>query len=608
MDVATWALAKMNMILHGYATADIYRENVITDPGFATGGHLKQHDFVVANPPFSTKSWSNGITPEHDEYARFEFGVPPAKNGDYAFLLHAIKSLKSTGKAAIILPHGVLFRGGAEAVIRRELLKRGLVKGVVGLPANLFYGTGIPACIVVIDKEGAEDRDGVFLVDASRGCRKDGPKNRLRAQDIHKIVDVFTKQLEVERYSRLVPLEEIASEANDYNLNIPRYVDASEPEDIQDLDAHLNGGIPDRDLELLSEYWEAFAGLRDELFEPDRPGYSTAKVEMGEVQTTIHGNQDFKALEKVVSDTLNAWWNRHRTALKKIEVGSAPKPIIHELSEDLLRRFTEVPLLGGYDVYEQLMLYWDETMQDDIYLVSAEGWVQATRPRGLREISKTDKGKPKYEEPDLVVGRGKAATKYKLDLVPAWLVIERYFPEERAALKEAQRTHEQSTQALEAYVEEHGTEDGALAEVVSENGKVAKRAVTSQIKAMTDQSELEEELAITKRCLELIDAETTSKKAAQNAETELAEKALEKYDELNEEEIKELVVDEKWIGAMRAAVSSVKAVTIAGLTNRISQLDSRYAHTLNELLERQQALDGHVAAHIEDLGLEVKGT
>ena len=159
------------------------------------------------NPPFSLKSWSNGL---ENEYGRFEFGRPPAKNGDYAFLLHVLKSLKGTGKAAVIMPHGVLFRGHAEAAIRRELLQRGYIKGIIGLPPNLFYGTSIAACIVVLDKEHAVGRVGVFMIDASKGFRKDGPKNRLRPQDIHKIVDTFTRQTEIERYSRMVPLAEIA--------------------------------------------------------------------------------------------------------------------------------------------------------------------------------------------------------------------------------------------------------------------------------------------------------------------------------------------------------------------------------------------------------------
>jgi type I restriction enzyme M protein len=282
-DNATWALSKMNMILHGNEDADIEKGDTLTSPQFTTGDRLWAFDFVVMNPPFSTKSWSNGLD---NEYGRFEFGRPPEKNGDYAFLLHVLKSLKSKGKAAVILPHGVLFRGHAEAHIRRQLLQRGYIKGIIGLPLNLFYGTGIPACIMVLDKENAVGRTGVFMIDASKGFMKDGPKNRLRSQDIHKIVDVFNKQIEIDRYSRMVPLAEIASSANDYNLNIPRYIDSSEPEDIQDLHAHMHSGIPDRDIEALSGYWNAFPHLRSQLFKPNRPGYSDLAVDVNEVQQT----------------------------------------------------------------------------------------------------------------------------------------------------------------------------------------------------------------------------------------------------------------------------------------------------------------------------------
>lgn len=259
MDNATWALARMNMILHGHPTAELWRGNTLADPYFKNKNKsLKTFDFAVANPPFSAKAWSSGLDPVNDQFGRFAYGVPPEKNGDYAFLLHLIASLKRHGKGAIILPHGVLFRGNKEADIRRNLVKHGLIKGIIGLPPNLFYGTGIPACILVIDKENAHANSGIFMIDASKGFMKDGNKNRLRAQDIHKIVDVFTRRLQLPGYSRMVPQSEIAGAANDYNLNIPRYIDSSEPEDLHDLDAHLNGGIPERDIAALDSYWQVF--------------------------------------------------------------------------------------------------------------------------------------------------------------------------------------------------------------------------------------------------------------------------------------------------------------------------------------------------------------
>ena len=196
MDNATHALARMNMILHDNPAAEIWQDNTLSNPHYKEkDGRLKAFDYVVANPPFSNKAWTTGFDPEHDLYGRFEDGIPPKKNGDFAFLLHVLRSMKSTGKGAVIMPHGVLFRGGAEGEIRRNLIRKGYIKGIIGLPPNLFYGTGIPACIIVLDKENAAGRKGIFMVNASQGFMKDGNKNRLRHQDIHKIVDVFTRQL-----------------------------------------------------------------------------------------------------------------------------------------------------------------------------------------------------------------------------------------------------------------------------------------------------------------------------------------------------------------------------------------------------------------------------
>src|SRR5882762_6613297 len=271
-DAATSGLARMNMILHNNPTALIVQGNTLADPKFKEGDTLKTFDFVVANPPFSDKRWSNGIDPINDPYERFQpFGTPPARQGDYAYLLHIVRSLKSTGKGACILPHGVLYRGSAEADIRGALTRKGYIKGIIGLPKNLFYGTGIPACIVVVDKPDAHARKGIFMIDASGGFMKDGPKNRLRAQDIHKIIDAFTKRLEIPKYSRMVSIEEI--EKNDFNLNLPRYIDSQTAEDLQDIDGHLRGGIPVRDVDDLQRFWTVCPELREVLFKANRPAY-----------------------------------------------------------------------------------------------------------------------------------------------------------------------------------------------------------------------------------------------------------------------------------------------------------------------------------------------
>ena len=523
MDVATWALARMNMILHGHPTAELWRGNTLAAPHFKNkDDSLKTFDFAVANPPFSAKAWSNGLDPANDQFARFEYGVPPAKNGDYAFLLHLIASLKSKGKGAIILPHGVLFRGHKEADIRKNLIQRGLLKGIIGLPANLFYGTGIPACILVVDKENAHARTGIFMLDASKGFLKDGNKNRLRSQDIHKIVDVFNRQVELPRYSRMVPVAEIGSAANDYNLNIPRYIDSSEPEDLHDLDAHLNGGIPNRDIDALNAYWTVFPSLRETLFEDNgRPGYSEAGVETQQVKATILGHPEFEAYVERVRGIFDTWRETHEPLLRGLEVDALPKTVIHNLSEDLLVRFADLPLLSRYDVYQRLMDYWSEVMQDDVYLIAADGWVEAAKPRGIIE----DKEKKIKETPDLTIKR----KKYKMDLIPPALVVTRYFAKEQAAIEALQTEQETAARELEEFVEEHTGEEGLLADATNDKGKITKGGVKDRLKGIQDEPESDEEREALTRCLALIEAESAAGKAVKDAQAALDQKVLARY-------------------------------------------------------------------------------
>ena len=412
MDNATSALARMNMILHDCPTAEIWKDNVLAAPHFKEqSGSLKTFDYVVANPPFSFKAWSNGFNPGADEFRRFEFGVPPRKNGDLGFVLHILASLKSTGKAAVNLPHGVLFRGGAEAAIRKEIVRRGYVKGIIGLPPNLFYGTGIPACILVLDKENAHARKGIFMIDASKGFIKDGNKNRLRAQDIHRIVDTFTRQLEVPRYSRMVSLAEISDPKNDFNLNLPRYIDSTEPEDLQDIDGHLRGGLPDRDVDALVDYWQVLPSVRTLLFESaGRSGYSRLKLPVADLKTAIFGHAEFTAFNASITVLFEKWREVNAPRLRGIAPGDHPKALIEALSEDLLETFQKARLLDAYDVYQHLMDYWTETLQDDVYMLVSDGWREAAKPRLIIE----DKDKKTKEKPDFTVGK----RKFKADLIP----------------------------------------------------------------------------------------------------------------------------------------------------------------------------------------------
>ena len=589
MDNATSALARMNMILHNNATAKIWKSNTLVDPQWKeANGQLKTFDFAVANPPFSNKNWTSGLNPNEDPFDRFTWGIPPEKNGDYTFLLHIIKSLKSTGKGAVILPHGVLFRGNAEARIRENLLKQGYIKGIIGLPANLFYGTGIPACIIVIDKAQAHSRKGIFMLDASKGFIKDGNKNRLRAQDIHKVVDVFTKQLEQPRYSRMVPLSEIA--ANDYNLNIPRYIDASEPEDLHDLTAHLQGGIPDRDINALAPYWQVFPSMRDALFAPVRTGYSKAQIEAGKIKTTLLEYPEFKAFAQRAMTLLTQW--QQQMALQELSVGDNPKALIDEISEALLAQYADTALLNNYDVYQILMDYWNDTMQDDVYLLTQDGWLAG---KVLRELV-AEKGEKLKETPDIVIDKAK----FKADLIAPSLIIARYYKTEQKQLDQLQADLDNATQELESYLEENSGEDGLLAEALNDKDKVTKVTITARLKVATDK----EEKAALKQAKALFDAEADSKKALKEAQDQLDRAVFKHYATLSEDDIKTLIVNDKWHATLQGRIQAEIERIIQQLANRVKELEERYAEALPTISQSVDALSLKVAAHLKAMGLE----
>jgi type I restriction enzyme M protein len=596
-DAATAGLARMNMILHDNPTALIMQGNSLANPLFTVGeDQLKTFDYVVANPPFSDKRWSNGLHPNElgvktttdsvtiaaKDYGRFEiFGVPPAKQGDYAYLLHIVRSLKNHGKGACILPHGVLFRGGAEADIRRKLIRKGYVKGVIGLPANLFYGTGIPACVIVIDKEDAHARRGVFMIDASAGYMKDGNKNRLRAMDIHKIVDVFNKRLEIPKYSRMVPFEEI--ERNEFNLNIPRYIDSQEPEDVQDIEGHLRGGIPAADVDALGSYWEVCQKLRQALFKDNRPSYLDLAVDKREIKSAIYEHPEFVAFIENMNALFAEWREKSAARLKGLRPGFKPKTLIHELAEDLLAHYSAKPLIDKYDVYQHLMDYWVETMQDDCYLIDDDGWKAET----YRLLVKNNKGKE--------VDRGWAC-----DLIPKSLIVARYFAGEQVETQDLASLLETVAAQITEMEEEHGGEEGAFAELE----KMNRTTVAARLRDLRFENgeSAPEEKATLEKYLELCDRQADLKRALKEAEDKLDTLAYAKYPKLCEAEIKTLAVDDKWLATLDARIHGEMDRVSQTLTQRVKELAERYEDPLPQQASHADELEQEVNRHLEKMG------
>ncbi|TKB94161.1 MAG: type I restriction-modification system subunit M [Nitrospira sp.] len=588
-DATTAGLARMNMILHNNPTALIAQGNTLADPKFKDGKPLKTFDYVVANPPFSDKRWSTGLNPLNDPYERFQpFGVPPDKQGDYAYLLHIVRSLKSTGKGACILPHGVLFRGNVEADIRRNLIRKGYIKGIIGLPANLFYGTGIPACIVVVDKQDAHTRKGIFMIDASAGFMKDGPKNRLRAQDIHRIVDVFNKRLDVPKYSRMVSVDEI--EKNEFNLNLPRYIDSQQAEDLQDIEGHLKGGIPQADVEELQRYWDVCPKLQQALFKANRPGYLDLAIEKPTIKTTIYEHPEFAAFIDRMNAHFATWKEKTAERLRALKPSFHPKELIAILSEDLLAHYVGQPLIDKYDVYQHLMDYWAETMQDDCYLIVADGWKAETYR--IIETKKTKDGKP-----------GKQVDKgWTCDLVPKSLIVARYFAKEQEVIDQLTAELEAVTACLAELEEEQGGEEGAFSEL----DKVNKAEVTKRLKEIKGDKDAKDEVAALNGWLKLSDEETDLKKRLKEAESALDAKAYAKYPTLTEAEVKTLVVDDKWLAALDRDIHGEMDRVSQQLTQRVKELAERYETPMPQMVNRVAELETKVNRHLSKMGFSWK--
>ncbi len=599
-DNATRALAVMNMWLHSNPDAEIVQGNTLASPQFTNDktGDLKQFDYAVSNPPFSYKSWMNGTDPENDVYKRFEGydAVPPSKNGDFAFLLHLIKSLKSKGKACIVLPLGVLFRGNAEAQIRKKLIQKGYIKGIIGLPQNLFYGTGIAACLMVIDKENAEDRKDIFMIDAGKGFIKDGNKNRLREQDIHRIVDTFNRRLEIPKYSRIISIDEIADSRNDYNLNIPRYIDSQEEEDIQDIEAHLRGGLPKRDIEALEKYWKVYPALKDDLFATikNRPEYYQLNVETEEIKDRIFKHPEFVAFAEKMDGVFSDWKAETAGYVRSLDKGFKPKQEIHKISGSLLKHYTDKPLIDKYTVYQHLMDYWNETMQDDFYELSVDGWaagnivtrIEKKTKKGNKEIVKEITGIEGLE------GR----------LIPPSLMIQEYFADEQKTIDDLETDVENLISDMDQLREEHGGEDGLLSNAVDDKGKISKSNLDKAIKALgkkdTDNAE-EYDMLI--KYKELMEDEKKTRDEIRSAKAALEKNVIAQYPELSIDEIKDIVVEKKWMYSFGNKVKTEMDNISHRLTQRIKELAERYETPLPEMNSEIDKSTAKVEAHLKQM-------
>ncbi|EJB53526.1 type I restriction-modification system, M subunit [Helicobacter pylori Hp H-27] len=599
-DISTTALCKMNMILHNSADADIAKggSSTLSNPLFTTeNGMLKTFDYVVANPPFSLKNWTDGLSIDpkskqviNDHFNRFEDGTPPEKNGDFAFLLHIIKSLKNTGKGAVILPHGVLFRGNAESVIRKNLLMKGYIKGVIGLAPNLFYGTSIPACVIVLDKENAHARKGVFMIDASKDFKKDGNKNRLRDQDVQKMIDTFNALKEIPYYSKMVSLEEIS--ANDYNLNIAHYI-AAKQESEKDLfaltNSHKASYLPKNEIKAYAPYFRVFKELKNTLFKKsDKEGYYALKTECENIKDYITQSSEFQTFHASVLsafDRLDLF-----ETFNDLEPGFNPKTLIESVCSKVLKEFEKVEILDKYGVYQLFKDYYNEVLQDDWFLLSFNGFISAKELRKLNPLKDKNKKANYLEEPDFIIQK----TYYKSDLIPKHLIKQRFFEKETKELEELENALNEKEALLDEFIEEHSNEEGLF-----DGLKINESVLKKELKNATDS----EDKQILKTALEWLEAKNKALKMKNKAYEELELKAFHQYKNLELGEIKVLIIQDKWLNSLKNALENKILKRINAFTSTLNEIISSYSNSLLELDKEVKESESKVLEHLKDLGL-----
>jgi len=374
----TWSICKMNMLLHDIAHADIRQEDTVRRPQHkAENGELKRFDRVLANPPFS----QNYIRKDIEYPGRFAVWMPEkGKKGDLMFVQHMVAVLKPDGKMATIMPHGVLFRGGEEREARRYFIEKGWLEAVIGLPAGLFYGTGIPACVLVMNKKDAATRKHVLFINADREYREGKAQNFLRAEDISKMVHTYRSMKDVPAYAKLVPVSEIHSE--EWNCNIRRYVDNAPPPEPHDVRAHLLGGVPVVEIDSLARYWTNYAGLRERLFAP-RAGdprcadFTAAVTGRRSIATIVKSDPGVEAARARFLATLETWWEKSLPFLQALAPVNGERANVYELRRALLASiettFAGESLLSGYQI-RGAFARWVDALKADLKSVAASGW------------------------------------------------------------------------------------------------------------------------------------------------------------------------------------------------------------------------------------------
>lgn len=573
----TYNLTRMNLVMRGIIPSNIFARNgdTLEDdwPYFDDADPIASYDplyvdAVVSNPPYS-QNWNPSGKEMDPRYAGY--GIAPKSKADYAFLLHDLYHLKPDGIMNIVLPHGVLFRGGEEGEIRKNLIENNKIDAIIGLPSNIFFGTGIPTIVMVLKQK--RTNDDVLIIDASKGFIKEGKNNKLRDSDIKKIVDTFKKRLSIDKYSKVVSRDEIRQ--NDYNLNIPRYVDSSEKAESWDIYALMFGGIPEKELNDYKEYWDAFPTLRADLYSKARNSYYALNTD--DVKGTIKNNKDVRAfIEEYKSAFKDFDADLETILIKNIDnINISMAEIL--IGDEIFKRIADKPLVNAYEAYQLFSDEWN-TVSVDLEIIQTEGF-EATKKVNPNMVSKKKDGK------DVEVQDGWAG-----HIIPFSLVQDKLLYKEKKALDDKENRLLDIKSLYEELLEEFN-EDEKEMDFITEDRDAF---VNSEVIKASKNKELEEEtVAKLKKVVDIIDEEKKLKKEIKTLNAELENETKKKIEELTNSEVIELL-QYKWIEPIVKGLEVIPTRIIEGLSSKMDALVKKYELTFSdvekEIAETEKAL------------------
>ncbi len=572
----TFNLTRMNLVMRGVKPDNIVARNgdsLERDwPMFDESDPENTYDplfvdAVVSNPPYSQK-WKPAGKAADPRFT--QYGLAPETKADYAFLLHELFHVKPDGIMTIVLPHGVLFRGGAEEAIRTRLIEANNIDTIIGLPSSIFYGTGIPTIIMVLKKQ--RSNDDVLFIDASQGFIKDGKNNLLRARDIERIVDTVHTRRDVEHFARVVSRDEIRD--NDYNLNIPRYVSATQPPESVDFFATVNGGIPVSEIDALAEYWDVLPGLRKALFDEDAGGYATIRTT--DIRETVLEHSTAGALADTLDEALDGFAKSLESDLIDGAMAVPVNTAEDGIKADLFARLAPVPLVDEYQGYQLLHEKW-LTIANDLTILQTEGWGAARVVDPVMEWKTKDKKKIEVQ----TGWEGRVAT--------FEIIRDLYLPELRDQVDDLTAELDGASAELAALIESLSEEDKSdLADALNakEDGFL-KGELNKAVKAIPTLPKGEQwpegsTEAIQIEAKQLLDRVTKVKSQLKKANEELEAKTHETVEKLTDDQVVE-VLSTKWVAALMVQLAQLPTLTLRELADQVQRLQDKYATPLTEL-------------------------